>query len=71
VQRAGTASTSGNDFFYRNMFHAVYKIAANEGIKALFNGAFARILYHVPNVAICMSVIEYVKPDVASFLAGF
>jgi hypothetical protein len=71
VQRAGAASTRGNDFFYRNMFHAVYNIAANEGIKALFNGAFARILYHVPNVAICMSVIEYVKPDVASFLASF
>ena len=44
------------------MMHAVYRIAIEEGPLALFSGAFARCLFHVPMVAISMSVVEVAKP---------
>ena len=46
------------------MLDGVYKIGRDEGVRALFNGSFARILFHVPNVAITMSIVELVKPKV-------
>lgn len=46
------------------MVDGVYKIGRDEGLKALFNGSFARILFHVPNVAITMSMVEIIKPRV-------
>jgi len=46
------------------MLDGVYKIGRDEGVRALFNGSFARILFHVPNVAITMGLVEYVKPKV-------
>jgi len=46
------------------LIDGVYKIGRDEGVKALFNGSFARILFHVPNVAITMSIVELVKPKV-------
>ena len=59
VQRAGLAGGgSVNDFYYKNLVDAVYKIGREEGAKSLFNGSFARILYHVPNTAISMGVLE-------------
>ena len=44
------------------MLDAVYKIARNEGPRALLNGALARIIYQVPATAISMSVMEHIKP---------
>ena len=46
------------------MMHAVYRIGIEEGPLALFSGAFARCLFHVPMVAISMSVVEVAKPRV-------
>ena len=44
------------------MIDAIYKIGNDEGAKSLFKGSMARVLYHVPNVAISMGVLEQVKP---------
>ena len=46
------------------MVDAVYKIGREEGATALFNCSFARILYHVPMVAISMGILEQVKPKI-------
>jgi len=65
VQRAG--KEGGGDvtqFYYKNMFHGVYRISKEEGVLALFNGSLARIMFHIPMVAISMSLLEYVKPKV-------
>ena len=50
------------------MIDAVYRISKEEGIRALLNGSFTRILFQVPNVAITMSIIEMVKPKVYTVL---
>jgi Mitochondrial carrier protein len=52
------------------MLDGVYKIARDEGALALFSGSFARILFHVPNVAITMSLVEVIKPRVSNFING-
>jgi len=67
VQRAGKTPDEFRNFYYKNMFDAMYKIARDEGALSLFNGTFARILYHVPNVAISMAVIEFSKPRVQKY----
>jgi hypothetical protein len=46
------------------MFHGVYRIGKEEGVLALLNGSLARIMFHIPMVAISMSLLEYVKPKV-------
>ena len=58
-QQGGGDSTK---FHYKNLVHAIYTIVREEGIRTLFNVSFARILFHVPNVAITMSVVEMLKP---------
>ena len=72
VQRAG--KTGGGDtgsFYYKNMFHGVYRIAIDEGPMALFAGSFARCCFHVPMVAISMATVEVVKPRAVTFIEGF
>jgi hypothetical protein len=69
VQRAGKAG-GGNvkDFYYKHMFDGVYKIARDEGFLSLYNGTLARILFHMPNVAITMSVLEFMKPRIYNLI---
>ncbi len=65
VQRAG--KVGGGDrstFYYKHMFDGIYKIARDEGFFALYNGTFARVLYHMPTVAISMGLIEILRPRV-------
>ena len=72
VQRAGKAG--GGDqtsFYYKHMMHGVYRIALDEGLLALFAGSFARCLFHVPAVAISMSIIEVVKPRAVTKIEPF
>lgn len=71
VQRAGRVG-GGNaaDFHYKHLVDAVYKIGRDEGALSLLNGSFARILYHVPMVAISMGVLEQVKPKISKLLDG-
>ena len=52
------------------MLHAVYRIGLEEGPLALFSGAFTRCLFHVPMVAISMSIVEVAKPRVVASLEG-
>ena len=71
VQRAG--KVGGGDqksFYYKHMLHGVYRIALDEGPLALFAGSFARCLFHVPMVAISMSIVEVVKPKAVVMIEG-
>lgn len=52
------------------MLDGVYKIGRDEGVIALFSGSLARIMFHVPNVAITMGLIEKIKPHVQAALDG-
>ena len=54
-------STGSSRFPYKNMFHGIYLIFTQEGPRALFQGSLARILYHMPNTAISMSLVEYFR----------
>ena len=59
VQRAGKSKGGdASEFYYKHMVDAIYKIGRDEGARSLFNGSFARILYHVPHVAISMGILE-------------
>lgn len=51
--------------------HGIYRIALDEGPMALFAGSFARCLFHVPMVAISMSVVEVVKPRAVTKIESF
>ena len=63
VQRAGLkGGGSTKDYHYQHMIDAIFKIGKEEGVRALFNGSSARVLYHVPMTAISMSILEEVKP---------
>lgn len=67
VQRAGAnlkTDVKINDFYYKNLVDAIYKIGRDEGVLSLFNGSLARIIYHVPMVAISMSILEHIKPKI-------
>ena len=52
------------------MLHGVYRIGVEEGPFALFSGSFARCLFHVPMVAISMSIVEVVKPRATTAIEG-
>ena len=63
VQRVGAAKGGdAKSFYYRHLADAIYKIGRDEGIRSLFNGSLARIMYHVPMTAISMAILEQVKP---------
>lgn len=72
VMRAGKlgGGAAQSEQYYKNMLDGVYKIARDEGVRALFHGSFARILFHVPNVAISMSCVEIFKPHIQRALQG-
>ena len=60
--RMQVVRATGNSMFpYKNMFHGIYLIYLNEGFRALFQGSLARILFHTPNTAIVMSLMEYIR----------
>ncbi len=65
VMRAGHSGGGAkqSEQYYRHIFDGMYKIARDEGTRALFSGSLARILFHVPNVAISMSIFETIKPQ--------
>jgi Mitochondrial carrier protein len=72
VMRAGHTGGGApqSEQYYRHMLDGVYKIARDEGGLALFSGSLARIMFHVPNVAITMSLVEVIKPRISNFLSG-
>jgi len=48
-------------FDYNGPIDATVKIIKREGIKALFDGVFSRILWLTPRFLIAMSTYDYVK----------
>jgi hypothetical protein len=46
---------------YRNSLHAMATIAREEGARALFRGAGARMAFHAPSTAITMTLFEQCK----------
>mmetsp|Transcript_25727 Transcript_25727/g.18207 ORF Transcript_25727/g.18207 Transcript_25727/m.18207 type:complete len:97 (+) Transcript_25727:54-344(+) len=65
VQRAGKiGGGDSTQFYYKHLLHGVWTIARDEGAMALLNGSLARIMFHVPMVAISMSVLEMSKPKI-------
>jgi hypothetical protein len=66
VMRAGHSGGGApqNQQYYRHIFDGMYKIARDEGARALFSGSLARCLFHCPNVAISMSTVELLKPHI-------
>ena len=68
VQRGGGAAARPAAEFYRGTVHAVATIAREEGARALFRGAAARIAFHVPGTAITMTLFEELRPRFAAML---
>jgi hypothetical protein len=54
--------------YYKHLIDGMHKIARDEGFRSLYNGTLARIMFQIPNVAISMSVLEYMKPRVRTYL---
>jgi hypothetical protein len=46
---------------YNGLFHALRSIYSVSGIKGLFRGSIARVLFHTPTTAITMAVYEECK----------
>lgn len=70
VVRSTRASGGTPHFQYRNMLHGIFSIAAQEGPAALFKGALARVLFHTPNTAVVMSLLEVLRPKVSHLLSS-
>jgi solute carrier family 25 thiamine pyrophosphate transporter 19 len=74
VQQAGPVPASasatnieGNSIIYRGLIHATRDIYQQGGIRGLFRGAGARVLFHTPSTAITMAVYEECKTIWKSF----
>jgi hypothetical protein len=70
MQPSAGAATESTNTIYRGLFHATYDIYAKTGIKGLYRGALARVLFHTPATAITMAVYEECKQWCHYFLNG-
>lgn len=70
VQRASGGAGDAVPFQYRNMWHGLQLIVAEEGWRALLRGAGARIAYHAPATAITMTLFERCKGVASHLLYG-
>jgi hypothetical protein len=61
VQRSNLGGAGDSALMYRGLFHATYDIFEKSGIRGLFRGASARMLFHTPTTAITMAVYEECK----------
>jgi hypothetical protein len=52
VQRAEKGSQGTSKFNYKNIFHAIYMIAKDEGAFSLYRGAVVRVCFSAPMTAI-------------------
>jgi solute carrier family 25 iron transporter 28/37 len=55
------SSSSRSVYASANAFKVARHVAEREGAKALFSGATARVLFHVPAAAICWTAYEFMK----------
>ena len=58
---APSLSSSRSVYASANAFKVARHVAEREGAKALFSGATARVLFHVPAAAICWTAYEFMK----------
>ena len=70
VVRSSKAAGVTPQFQYRNLLHGIFSIAVQEGPAALFKGALARVLFHTPNTALVMSLLEVLRPSVSHLLSS-
>ena len=61
VQRSGT----GFHFSYKGMLMGLGELWREGGVRALFKGSLARILFQAPMTAVCMSTYEVTKNALA------
>ena len=66
---AGAANIEGTNIIYRGLIHATRDIYQQGGIRGLFRGAGARVLFHTPSTAITMAVYEECKSIWKSILS--
>jgi hypothetical protein len=57
VQRGNTGFTFG----YRNIGHGLVTIIKEEGVKALFKGAAARCMFHIPSTALTIAMFDTLR----------
>ena len=57
----GSSNATTSSFRYRNIVHGLRSIVAEEGWRALFHGAGARMAFHAPSTAISMTAFETCK----------
>lgn len=61
VYPATEMSATAPAVHYRGLFHATYDIFQTHGLRGLFRGATARVLFHTPTTAITMAIYEECK----------
>ena len=66
VQRAGKGEKS--NYVYKNMFQGIYYVHKNYGFMELYKGSLARAMFHTPNGALTMTLLEFIKPMVRNHL---
>jgi len=49
------------DFGYRNIAHGISEIVKQEGVKALFKGAAARIAFFAPSSALNIAIFDWLR----------
>jgi len=52
---------SGLQFGYRNVWHGLATLVAQEGVGALFKGAATRCLFHIPSTAITIALVDTLR----------
>jgi hypothetical protein len=67
VHRAQTGQTIHSEI-YRHIFHGLYIVGKSEGIRGLYRGSLARVLYHTPTGALSLTFLEMMKPVVRKIL---
>lgn len=72
VQRSARArgDASESPFNYRHTAHALKVIAQKEGVRGLFRGSTARVLFHTPATAVTVSLVEQFKKIYLSLLSS-
>ena len=56
-----TPTSSRSIYASANAFKVAKHVAGREGLRALFSGATARLLFHIPASAICWTTYEFMK----------
>lgn len=61
---------SGFTFGYRHIGHGLVRIVREEGMKALFKGAGARCMFHIPSTAITIAMFDTLRNYLTKIRTG-